>query len=463
MLASGLIPATSRALPGPVSFGTGIVDETLFQNTDLADRTLWLGRARSINSSWIRLRANWDLIAPSRRPRGFRAADPHAPGYNWTTLDASLRSAAAAHQHVLLQLIAAPTWALGSHAPRSAFPGAWKPQSAAVGAFAHALAVRYSGRFGDPLRPGHALPTVSSFQIWNEPNLSRYLAPQWTRTRHGRWIAATPAIYRAMLNAAFANIKAVQRHATVLAAGTAPYGDPPGGPRMTPVTFWRELLCLHGAALRPVRCPRPAHLDGLDHHPYGVSPTLPAAGPEDVSVPDMGRLTRIMHAAQRWHRVLPAGPKSVWVTEIDWDAKAPHTAALIPPATQARYLALAFYELWRQGVGHVFWFLMRDTNVGGLTGAGLYRFGGAAKPAVAAFRFPFVAVRMNRSRLVLWGRAPHAGRVTISERVHGRWRTFRRLSTTRGGVFLKRITSWSRPALLRAQQGATTSESFGTH
>ena len=438
------------------------MDEGLFQSSDPAARTLWLDRARSINSSWIRLRANWNLIAPSRRHHGFRASDPRTPAYDWTTLDASLRSAAAAHQHVLLQLVAPPTWALGGHAPRSAFPGTWKPRSSAVGAFADALAFRYSGRFGDPLHPGHPLPTVSSFQIWNEPNLSRYLAPQWTHARRGRWVAASPAIYRSMLNAAFANIKAVQRHATVLAAGTAPYGDSPGGPRMTPVAFWRELLCLHGHALTPERCPHPAHLDGLDHHPYGRSPTQPAAGPEDMSVPDMGRLKRILHAARRRRRVLPTGPKSVWVTEIDWDAKPPDPAALISPSTQARYLALAFYELWRQGVGHVFWFLMRDINAGVFTGSGLYRVGGAAKPAVAAFRFPFVAVRASRSHLVLWGRAPHAGTVTISERVHRRWRSVHRLSTSRGGVFLARLTR-SRPALLRARQGRTTSVGFGAH
>ena len=244
-------PGTSRALPGPAAFGTGLVDEAMFQSPDPATRNLWLGHARSLGSSWIRLRANWDLIAPARRPRGFRASDPRTSGYSWTSLDASIRSADAAHQHVLLQLIAPPAWALGAHAPRRAWPGTWKPRRAAVGAFARALAVRYSGRFADPLRAGRALPQVGTFQIWNEPNLRRYLSPQWTRGRHGGWVAASPVTYRSMLNAAYANIKAVQHHAIVLAAGTAPYGDPPGVERMTPVTFWRELLCLHGPRSRP--------------------------------------------------------------------------------------------------------------------------------------------------------------------------------------------------------------------
>ncbi len=460
VLAVTLAPGASRAIPGPTAFGTGVVDETMFHSPDPATRTTWLVRARSLGSSWIRLRANWDLIAPARRPRGFRASDPHASGYSWTSLDASIRSADGAHQHVLLQLIAPPAWALGAHAPRSAWPGTWKPQPAAVGAFARALAVRYSGHFTDPLQPGRRLPHVSAFQIWNEPNLRRYLSPQWTRRRHGGWVAASPVTYRSMLNAAYANIKAIQHHAIVLAAGTAPYGDPPGVERMTPVTFWRELLCLHGPAMTPERCPHPAHLDGLDHHPYGLTPTRHAANPEDVGVPDLGRLTRILRTARRRHRIRPAGPKSVWVTELDWDANPPDRNAQISQSTQARYLALAFYELWRQGVGHVLWFLIRDVPSGVLTGAGLYLMSGAAKPVTGAFRFPFVAVPAGRSRLVLWGRAPHRGTVTISERMHRRWHSVRRVTANRGGVFFVRV-SRSRPALMRAQQGPITSPGFG--
>jgi hypothetical protein len=63
---------------------------------------------------------------------------------------------------------------------------------------------------------------------------------------------------------------------------TAPYGDPPGVDRMSPVLFLRELLCLRGARLVPVRCPHPAHLDGLDHHPYASAPALRALSRDDV-------------------------------------------------------------------------------------------------------------------------------------------------------------------------------------
>ncbi len=446
-------------MPGPATFATGLVDEAMFQNPSAAVRTQWLARARRIHSTWIRLRANWFLIAPTDRPRGFQPSNPRSEGYDWTTLDASLRSAATARQNVILQLVAPPRWALGRHVPARTPPDTWRPNATAVGAFARALATRYSGRFPDPLFPGRRLPRVTHFQIWNEPNLPTYLSPQWTRRRDGSWAPASPSIYRRMLNAGYANIKAVQPHAVVLAAGTAPYGDPTGKGRMYPVVFTRELLCLHGSRLAPERCPRPAHLDGLDHHPYSLTPTLRARVTGDVSVPDIWRLTRILHAAQRRHRVLPRGPKSIWVTEIDWDSNPPDRHSRVSLAAQARYLALAFYELWHQRVGHVLWFLIRDAAYRNLTGAGLYFHSGRAKPAVAAFRFPFVALARGHGAVLLWGRAPHGGYVTVQRRRHGTWSRIARIRTTRGGVFYAHRTL-GRHRLLRARQGATASEPF---
>ncbi len=447
-----LVPAAVSAMPGPASFSTGVVDEALFQNPVPGVRSLWFGRAQSLGSTWVRMRANWYQIAPAQPVRGFDAANAADPGYSWPSLDASIRSAAGHRQTIILQLIAAPRWALGRGAPSTAAPDSWRPSPAALGAFAHAIAQRYSGRFPDPLRPGHALPVVTHFQVWNEPNLPTYLSPQWTRGRNGSFVPASPALYRALLNAAYAGIKAVQPHAFVLAAGTGPYGDPPGGGRMPPVVFLRELLCLHGAALRPERCPAPAHFDALDHHPYSATPTIHAFSPDDVSVPDLGRLQRILAVARRTHRLLPRGPKPIWITEISWDSDPPDRHSAISTAAQARYLALTFYELWRQGVGHVLWFTFQDIPYQLLTGSGLYFRSGAAKPSAVAFRFPFVALRGARGNLTVWGRAPHAGAVEIEVLGGRRWRGAMRLRTTSGGVFYVIVRRPGR-VTLRAVQG----------
>jgi hypothetical protein len=446
------------ALPGPATFTTGLVDQGVFESPSASVRSSWLARARALGSQWVRLDVRWVLIAPAHPGVGFDAGDPGAPGYEWSQLDAEVRSATAAGQRVLLLILDAPPWALAPGAPRSATPGSWKPRPAALAAFAHALAERYSGSYPDPLKAGAVLPQVSAFQVWNEPNLAEYLAPQWVRSRGGRWVAESPRLYRAMLNAAYAAIKSVQHGSFVLAAGTAPYGDPPGGQRMHPVQFWRELLCL-SAVLHPVSCGEVAHLDALDHHPYSFSPTIHAYNPLDVSIPDLGRIERVVRAAVRAHTVLPAGPKPLWVTEINF-ASDPPVRGGVPLARQARYLSLAFYELWRQGVSHVFWFLLRDFPHNLEAGAGLFFTSGRSKPAAAAYAFPFMALRGARGVVTIWGRAPAAGRVVIQRAAgRGRWRSILRLATSGGGVFYIRRKIVARPGL-RAVQGGRASLEF---
>ncbi|MGH2869711.1 MAG: hypothetical protein ACRDNK_19360, partial [Solirubrobacteraceae bacterium] len=277
------------------------------------------------------------------------------------------------------------------------------------------------------------------------------------------WIAESPLLYRPMLNAVYATIKATRPDATVLSAGTAPYGSPPSSSKlssMAPVLFYRELLCLHTTALHPEPCPSPAHFDGFDTHPYSAQPTTHARAADDVSVPDLGKLQRVVRAALSSGRLLPAGPKPLWVTEVGWGTKPPNPTG-ISQALQARYLALGFYEIWRQGVSHVLWFTLRDSGTssqffGG--GGGVFLAGGQAKLATSAFRFPFVGVHSGRSgaTVTLWGHAQAAGAVIVQQFRHGQWVNLAKLGTTPGGVFYGR-----RPlaghALLRAVQGAATS------
>jgi hypothetical protein len=284
------------------------------------------------------------------------------------------------------------------------------------------VAERYSGSFPDPANPGHALPQVDTFQAWNEPNLPTFLEPQWTRARR----------------ALYANVKAVQPSAYVLAAGLAPYGDPPGRARMHPVEFLREVLCLQGPSLRRESCPYPAHFDALDVHPYALTPTIHAYNSDDVSIPDVGRLTRVVSAAERSGRALPAGSKPIWVTEFDWDSNPPdRTPGAVSLAQQASYVSLALYELWAQGISHAFWFEVRDPGYAAksLTGSGLFFTRGGAKPATIAFRFPFAAISGRGGTQTLWGRAPTPGSVTIERYQGHQWRAFAQLHTTNAGVF----------------------------
>jgi hypothetical protein len=456
--ATATASARAGSLPGPSFLATGLVDFPAFQQGSLSSQDAWLVRARGLDAGWVRLTVYWSSVAPFNLEAGFQASNPNAPGYRWSDLDQAVKAATAEGLHVVLLVLAAPTWAEGPGMPGSASPGSWDPSPSALGAFAHAIAVRYSGRFTDPSQPLLKLPKVTYFQAWDEPNLPVYLEPQWVQETNGAIEPESPDLYRALLNSFYAAVKAVQPHAFVLAAGTAPYGDPPGGVQMSPLTFLREMFCLT-AGLQAKPCADPPHFDALDHHPYAVDPTAKAVSPNDVGVPDLGKIFRVLHAAQRVRHALPVGPKSLWITEFDWASDPPsHQAFSL--AIQAQFTALALYDFWRQGVSHAFWFQIRDPLVPNniFTGGGLFFANGVAKPAVAAFRFPFVALPVTSSKnlVTIWGRAPVAGTVVISKRVGRTWRRLFKLTTTSGGVFYAQRRLGAGPTL-RARVGAFTS------
>jgi hypothetical protein len=291
------------------------------------------------------------------------------------------------------------------------------------------------------------------------PTYPKYLMPQWLRASNGAIVAASPGIYRSLLNAFYAGVKAVQPTSYVLAAGTAPYGDPRGVNRMAPLLFLRDMFCLT-SQLQPGRCADPPRFDALDHHPYAISLTARARIAGDVSVPDLGEIRRVLRAAERVRHALPAGSKSLWITEINWSTSPPHP---VRPAVQARYLSEAFYELWTQGVSHVFWFLLRDQSRRAFSaaGGGLYFANGRAKQSAAAFRFPFVALRAPSGELTLWGKAPAVGMVMIEKLVKGAWRRVLGLPTSSGGVFYARRRLGSRLDL-RAEMNEITSLGWPT-
>lgn len=454
----GLVASASdaRALGLTIGFSA---DPALTGDTPAAT-TIWIPRAVAGGARIVRVNLTWAQVAPVVRPSSFIASDPASPGYNWGTVDAAVRDLTSQGLQVLLNISAAPTWAEGPNPPANASPGTWRPDPGQFASFATAAALRYDGRFPDPLRPGAFLPRVRYWQAWNEPNLAYYLSPQWTPVAGG-WAPASPPIYRQLLNAFYRAVKRVSSSNFVVTAGTAPYGDPPGGQRMPPVAFDRALFCLRDdARLTPVSCPDPPHLDALSHHPYGIGgPLWHALNPDDAAVPDMYKIDRVLRAAERVGHVQPAGPKQLWVTELSWDSSPPDPNG-IPVSEQARWLEQGLYVLWRQGVDTVLWLQIVDAppipSYGATYQAGLYYLDGAAKPAAQAFRFPFVTQRLNSAQIGAWGRSPAAGNVAI-ERLRGRrWVLVRRLTVRAGQVFTANLVVRGR-AILRAQVGGQTS------
>jgi hypothetical protein len=450
-------PARAATVRG---LGVGLTDDPLFLRSSPSQQAYWLGRARTLGSGWVRLGAIWAQIAPGSRPAHFRAADPADRAYNWSLLDQAVREAVAHGQTPVINVHGTPAWAEGADRPSWAGLGTWVPSAPAFGAFARALARRYSGHFADPLHRGRKLPRVRYFQAWNEPNLLGYLSPQWVLDAHNHVVAYSPGLYRSLLNAFYAGVKRSVPGDIVIAAGTAPYGDAPGqgSGRIQPRTFLEGLFCLNGA-LRRTGCPGgAAHLDGLDHHVYSP-PWYSSPSGNDISVPDLNRIWSVLAAARRLHTVAPNTPKSLWISEFGVNSNPSDAAAL---ALQAHYLELDLFEFWSEHVSNAFWFSLRDPGLAAgsfFATGGLITQAGTAKPAASAFRFPFVAVPAGHRRATVWGRAPRGGTVVIERLAGKRWRRVTSLRTGSDHVFYGRIHLSGKPQV-RAVIGGHASASW---
>jgi hypothetical protein len=179
-----------------------------------------------------------------------------------------------------------------------------------------------------------------------------------------------------------------------------------------------------------------------------------------VTTPDLGLLTRVMRKAEATHRVLPSGQKPLWVTEFWYDSSPPDPHG-VPLYRQARWYEQDLYMFWRQGASAAITLQIRDAPPGKgyayTNQSGAYFLDGAAKPSRTAFRFPFVAQRTGRARVLAWGIAPRAGRVQIQARRGGRWLTL--MSTQAGGRSRPFEVSLALQghAQLRARLGSETS------
>lgn len=449
-------PSTRTPEPHSIYLGYG---DTLFTSSEEAVRDHWIERATESGASIAHIYLHWSEVAPKAPPAGFNPTDPNSPGYNWERIDAAVRTAADHGLRVLITAFSAPKWAEGPGRPANAPNGTWEPQPAAYGAFAQALASRYDGSFPDPLRPGSDLPRVRFFEAWNEPNLDEYLSPQWGTNE--RWVG--PGIYRNLLNSFYAGVKEGQPGAKVLAGSLAPYGDPPGGARTPPVEFLRSLLCLRGGRLKPLACRKPARFDILSDHPVSPisPPRKPAASPLDASTADLGRLTRVLHKAERVGSVIPPGHKGLWVTEFWTDTNPPDPEAT-PINREARWYEQDLYLFWQAGAEAAIEYQLVDSPPGkdgyrSTLQSGVFFLDGQPKPSQTAMRFPFVAHRSGQDAVSVWGIAPNPGRVRIQALRGGAWQTL--ASVRAKGLthpFVATLPLHSK-ALLRARLGAENS------
>lgn len=407
-----------------------------------------MDKAQSVGSSYIREVLSWNRIALTKPTD---PTDPNDPAYDFRKLDLIVKDADARGMQVLFTIHAAPRWAEGKALPGSPPPqkdnGGYRPSAKALGEFATALATRYSGHFVPPPVIGNPnpgpLPRVSHVEPWNEPNLTGFLSPQWYDGK-----PYSIDMYRHLLNVVYKSYKAVQPEAAVIAGGTGPEGETTESRHISPLMFFRKLLCLNDN-LKKAKCPVKARFDALSHHPISptTSPYRHAYGKDNATIPDMRKVKRVLRSAEKHNTVLPGGERRrpVWATEFWWESDPPTDVFPAPnPRKQALYTEEGLRLLWQQRIPVALLFQVHDSpvlagppRVGWATGM-LYN-NDSPKPLYTAVHFPFVAERKTRKKVSLWARSPADGTVRFISIRHGHRKVVARMSARAEGVVHRRV------------------------
>jgi hypothetical protein len=425
-----------------------VLDPHSFAYATARDRVTAFRRMGSTGARFVRLFAGWNVIAPDgpTKPPAFDARNPRDPLYRWDSLDAELKQVASSGLTPIVYVQSAPKWAWGEE---SILETPVKPSPSALADFATALAKRY--------------PRVRYWQVWNEPNLWQFLFPQ---TEGGKNFS--PGWYRSMVNAMAKAIHGVRRSNVVIAGALAPYGGGEG--RIRPMEFMRDMLCMSKGARPRATCNAKAEFDVWAHHAYSYGgPTSNAFHADDVAIGDLGEMRSLLQAATRAGHVVGRGQPDFWVTEYSYESRPPDPKG-VPLPLLTRWVSESLYRMWQDGVSLVTWFYLRDGPTNEPFQSGLYFRNGKGiagdkpKPALRAFRFPFVAFRAKGGKISFWGRTPLEVRkgVVIEQKAGARWRRLATPAVDRYGIFSGRIEKAKARGPLRARMsnGSDVSASF---
>ena len=434
LAATALASAGAPAAAGAQPLFTGVTN--LGTNSPLAFQ-----RTRDAGASFVRIQLYWGGAAPVKEPADWDPSNPNDPAYDWNASDEAVRNAIAAGLTPVMQVDGTPQWAQRCQTP-GVFAGAiCDPNPGDLRAFATAAASRYSGR-----TPG--VPAAKYWQGLNEPNLSLFFFPQYETS--GKPLS--PYLYRDLINAFYAGVKAAEPSDLVIAAGLGPIEIPQY--TIGPLKFAQLMLCMKGVKHpKPTKedCGGGVHFDIFAIQPYTTGAPSHEGGANDVELGDLPKLQRLIQAADKAGRIVGATKKTpLWITEFSWDSKPPDPGGL-PMKIETRWVAEALHTAWSAGVENFFWYSLRDgpPPSGGekyseTLESGLY-FRGATldqdqpKPYLAAFRFPFVAY--PGKKLEFWGRTPNGrgGKVKIELRQNGKWKPAKTLRAGTDGIFRGKV------------------------
>jgi len=418
VLGAVLVPA-AQASPTQMSI---MMDDDLlvYRNDSTAARALTQMKALGVDT--IRVTVLWETVAEfskftkadlaklkgedntrarevaRRQNRRFKPANPSTyPIRNWDRYDNLVRAATERGIRVYFNVTGpGPKWA---HAKKpkgsTALQRTFKPRAREFKLFVTAVGKRFDGTYRDENGSRSALPRVSMWSLWNEPNQAGWLSPQWENGK-----AASPALFRKLHQSGYAGLVSTGHRVDndiILLGETAPLGTDAktGKSPMRPKQFIRELFSGDlGAGLQA---------NGWAHHPYtkNVSPLVRDPHPDSLTMANIAELgTLLDEMAAQSGKIVPNLP--LYMTEFGFETNPPDPFSGVAPDLQAKYNNLGEYLSYlNPRIASQAQFLLVDVppvrskpksskSYWFTYQSGLFNQRGQAKPAAYAYQLPFV-------------------------------------------------------------------------
>jgi hypothetical protein len=301
----------------------------------------------------------WEGVAPTRPANPRNPADP---AYQWPAdLDFALQQAAALRMRVLVMLIGAPRWANGNK------PGNYAPRDPKdFGDFARAASLRYPG--------------VKLWMIWGEPERLPNFKPLVPQRNLGRPLtarqAAAPRLYARILDAAYGELKRVDRRDLVVGGNTYTSGE------IKPVR-WIEYMRLRNG--------KPPRMDLFGHNPFTARRPNLRNPPSPEENQDFSDLARFNGQIAR-HLGRPRGKRiRLFLSEFTIPTAVDREFNFhVTPRLQAEWIRSAFRVARQVNAYGLGWIHLQDEAPRGpgipIFSGGLLAFDGKPKPGYFAWK-----------------------------------------------------------------------------
>lgn len=413
-------------------------DNLVYRSDKTSDKTL--NTMKSLGVDYVRVTMLWGVVgdrarSTKRADKLFRrrgADNPKAyPKGNWDRYDHLVRAAAARGIGVYFNVTGpGPAWCCETP-PKSETENksTWMPKAREFKLFVKAVGKRYSGKYRDENSRHTKLPRVSFWSLWNEPNQGGWLTPQWY---HGR--AYSPYLFRQLYFKGREGLVATGHEKDIILLGeTAPIGKTDRSRSrspMYPVTFIKSLFCVDGngdnrsgIGCGDFSANGPLLATAYAHHPYTKdrSPLEKYPSDQAITMANLDTLTTLLDKiADNTQRIQSGIP--IALTEFGYETQPPDPYHGVSLAKQAEYSNLSDLLAWANPrVLAQTQFLLRDVapiKTESKTSkrywftyqSGLFFNNGRAKPAAAAYAFPFFMQPISKTAdghtvYVAWGQA----------------------------------------------------------